>query len=379
MKILVLMDSFKGSLSSPEAGQAVKEGILAADEMAEVLVCPFADGGEGTLEAFLADDKGSHSVNLTVTGPLGKETEACYGVLSDGTAVIEMAKAAGLCLVKEDQRDPMRATTRGVGQLIRRAIEDGCRNFIIALGGSATNDCGAGMLQELGFGILDAEGKPVRDGAMGLADAALVSDSSFPGLKECSFTIACDVRNPLFGKDGASYVFAPQKGASPEDVEKMDSIHRSFAEVVKRTYPEADSDAEGAGAAGGLGYAFRTFLGGSMQPGAEVLLSRTGIEKEMAAADLVITGEGRMDRQTAMGKAPVRIAGAAKKYGKPVIAVVGCVGDGAEKCHEAGVDAVFPSLSSPMTAEMAMDRETAARNVRRTACEIIRLFEIKKF
>ena len=377
MKILVLMDSFKGSLTSAEAGEAVREGILSADETAEVLVYPFADGGEGTLDAFLKADKNSKKIKVNVSDPLGRKHEAYYGVLSDGTVIIETAQAAGLCLLADTERNPLYTSTKGVGELIRHAVESGYRDFIVALGGSATNDCGTGMLKELGFGIYDENKDPVAGGALGLSRAAAISiENMIPHLKECSFTAACDVKNPLFGEDGASFVFAPQKGAAEEDVKKMDRWMRDFSHVVKDTFPNADPFAEGSGAAGGLGFAVLAFLGGKMEPGADVLLARTDIEKEISSSDLVITGEGRMDEQTYMGKAPVRIARIAKKYNKPVVAVAGCVAKGADKCHAAGIDVILPVVSAPMTVEDAMKCETAWENVKRTACELIRLMNL---
>ena len=374
MKILVLMDSFKGSLTSTEAGEAVKAGILSSGSDADVSVYPFADGGEGTLDAFLKADKCSRKIKVNVSDPLGRRIDAHYGVLSDNTAVIEIAQAAGLCLLSDAERNPLKTTTRGVGELIKHAVNNGIRDFIIALGGSATNDCGIGMLKELGFKILGNDGLPVCDGALGLSKAVSIDKSGIlPCLNECSFVIACDVKNPLFGAQGASHIFAPQKGASLEDIEMMDKWFIGFSAITHKIFPDSDPDAKGAGAAGGLGFALQAFLNGKMQPGTDVLLSRTDIEREISMSDLIITGEGRMDGQTAMGKAPVRIADLAKKYDKPVIAITGCVGKGADKCHDAGIDAIFPTLSHPMTLDEAMDSKTARDNVIRTACEIMRL------
>ncbi len=375
MKITVLMDSFKGSLSSEEAGEAVRSGIVASGISAEISVFPFADGGEGTLDAFLAADRDAKKVSVRASDPLGRPIDACYGVLSDGTAVIEMAKTSGLCLLSESERNPLITTTRGVGQLIRHAISNGHKNIIIALGGSATNDCGAGMLRELGLAILDKDGKPVCDGALGLAEAKSIDAGSLlPGISDCSVIIAGDVENPLYGDNGASRIFAPQKGASAADIEKMDAWMKDFSKVVKTCCPAANPDAKGAGAAGGLGFALQTFLGGKMIPGANVLLSRTGLEGEIASSDLVITGEGAIDGQTAMGKAPARIASLAGKYNVPVIAVAGCIRPGAEKCHDTGIKAIFPILSAPMSIKEAMAGDTAKANISRTVCEIMRLF-----
>ena len=357
-----------------EAGQAIKDGILAADSQTEVAVYPFADGGEGTLDAFLAADNSSKKTDLIVSDPLGRMIESGYGILGDGTAVIEMAGAAGLCLLKEEEKNPLNTTTKGVGELIRHAVEHGCRRFIVAIGGSATNDCGTGMLSELGCRILDGSGRQICDGALGLRDVSSIdTEGMLPELKKCSFVIASDVKNPLYGENGASRIFAPQKGASPDDVELMDEWIRHFSDIVKISYPGSDPMAEGAGAAGGMGYALQAFLGGIMEPGADVLLNRTDIEKEIASSDLIITGEGRIDGQTAMGKAPARIAAAAKRYNKPVIAICGCVGDGAEKCHDIGIDAIFSIVPKEMTLEEAMKKDIASANLRRVAEEMIKL------
>ncbi len=370
------MDSFKGSLTSEQAGNAVKAGIIRANAGADVSVYPFADGGEGTLDAFLKADSKSRRVTISVSGPLGNMTGASYGILSDDTVVIEIAQAAGLCLLPVEERNPLYTTTRGVGQLMVHALNAGYSKFIIALGGSATNDCGAGMLKELGLKIYDAEGLPVEDGALGLSKAASIDDRNLiPSLKDCDVVIACDVENPLCGTLGASRVFAPQKGAGPKDVENMDKWIKHFSDIIRKQYPGADPEAKGAGAAGGLGFAFMTFLNGKMQPGADVLLERCGIEEKIASSDLVITGEGKIDGQTAMGKAPARIAGLAKKHGKTVIAIAGCVGEGYEKCHDAGIDALFPVMDRAMDMEEAMRPDVAVSNIERTSFEITRLLK----
>ncbi len=372
MKITVLMDSFKGSLSSMEAGEAVKSGITDSGTDADVSVYPFADGGEGTLDAFLAADKGSKRITVSVSDPLGRKIMASYGILSDDTAVIEMAQAAGLYLLSDDEKNPMHTTTRGVGQLIRDAIDRGCRKFIIGIGGSATNDCGAGMMKELGLKIYDSNRKEVDDGAIGLSQAAIIDTTALlPELGKCEVLIACDVDNPLCGPNGASCVFAPQKGAKPEDILKMDKWMGTFSDIVKNHFPGADKNAPGAGAAGGMGFSLMTFLGAKMQPGAEVLLERTAIENKIASADLVITGEGRIDGQTAMGKAPVRIAQMAKKHNKKVIAIGGCLGDGYEKCLGIGIDAIYPVTPEGMDIKEAMKKEVAIANIKRTICGIM--------
>ena len=373
MKITVLMDSFKGSLTSEEAGEAVKAGIEASGIGAKITVFPFADGGEGTLDAFLKADKNSKKIKVGVSDPLGRKIDAYYGVLSDDTVIIETAQAAGLCLLSEKERDPLITTTKGVGQLLKHAVGQGYRDFIIALGGSATNDCGIGMLQELGLRLLDKSGEPVGFGALGMSEVVSVDDDTLmPELKDCNVIIAGDVDNPLCGPNGASYVFAPQKGALPEDVVRMNSWMKNLSDIFKSRYNSANPQAKGAGAAGGLGFAIQTFLNGKMLPGAEVLLNRTDIEKVISSSDLVITGEGSIDSQTARGKAPARIAAVAKRYGKRVIAFAGCVKDGDEACHDIGIDEIYQITPASMPLEEALKRDIAIDNIRRTVCDIMR-------
>lgn len=375
MKIVVAVDSFKGSLSSLDAGGAVRDGILRAFPDAEVEVCPLADGGEGTAEALTLGMGGSMRT-AAVTGPLGEQREARYGVLRDGrTAVMEMAEAAGITLLGRDRLNPMRATTCGVGEMILDAVRGGCRRFIIGIGGSATNDGGAGMLQALGFGLLDAEGRAIPSGAAGLASLAEITDDHVPPvLRECRFRIACDVRNPLCGARGASAVFGPQKGADAETVSRMDANLARFAALTKRKHPEADPDAPGSGAAGGLGFAFSAYLHASLERGVRIVLEESDLAGKVKDADLVITGEGCLDGQTVMGKAPAGAAEIAKRYGKPVLALAGTVSEGAAACNGHGIDAFFPILQRPGTLQEAMDAETARSNLRRTAEQAVRLF-----
>ena len=375
MKIVVLMDSLKGSLSSMEAGEAVREGILSTIKDAEVSVYPFADGGEGSLEAFLRADGNSRKICVHVSDPLGRPVDAYYGVLSDGTVVVEIAQAAGLCRLSPEERNPLVTSTRGVGELIRHAAENGYRSFLVALGGSATNDCGLGMLRALGYEFTDDQNQPVAEGAQGLSDVCSVNDENvLSSLGECTFLIAGDVSNPLYGEQGASAVFGPQKGASKEDVIQMDLWMRRFAKIVQERYPNADPMAAGTGAAGGLGFAFRTFLGGEFHPGAQMLLHKTGLEQEIASSDLVITGEGRIDAQTVMGKAPIRIAQAAKKYGKPVIAIAGCLGDGAKECLAHGIDLIIPAVAGPKADVKDLEHDRATENIRCAATEAMEQF-----
>lgn len=377
MKIVIAMDSLKGSLSSLQAGTAVREGILRADPAARVEVRPLADGGEGTVEA-LVSGMGGTLHHVTVTGPMGTPVDCAYGILPDGkTAVVEMSGAAGLTLVPAEKRDPLRATTYGVGQVLRDAIGHGCRRFIVGIGGSATNDGGAGMLQALGFGFLNQEGGPIAPGAAGLEELCAITDEhALPELAECTFRIACDVTNPLCGPRGCSAVYGPQKGATPDMVRQMDGWLARYAALAAQCRPaSADPDYPGTGAAGGMGFAFRTFTNAVLESGIDIVLEETALAVSVRDADLVITGEGRLDGQTAMGKAPVGVARLAKTCGKPVIAFAGSVTPDAAACNGAGIDAFFPILRSVCTLEQAMDPETARRNLADTAEQVFRLWQ----
>ena len=377
MNIVVAMDSFKGSLSSMEAGQAVRAGIAQADPSAQVTVRPLADGGEGTVEALISG-MGGQGQQVTVTGPLGAPVVCTYGILpATRTAVVEMSGAAGLPLVPEPQRNPLYTTTYGVGEVIRDAITKGCRRFLVGIGGSATNDGGAGMLQALGYGFWDAEGRSIPHGAQGLSQLARITlDRVLPQLAECEFRVACDVTNVLCGPQGCSAVYGPQKGATPEMVQDMDQWLDHYAQLARAVYPDtAHPDAPGTGAAGGLGFAFQTFTRGVLEPGVSIVLEETHLEKFIREADLVITGEGRLDGQTAMGKAPVGVAQLAKRYHKPVVALAGCVTSDATTCHVQGIDAFFPVLPGPCSLEQAMEPDTTRANLAATAQQVFRLFQ----
>ena len=372
MKVVVAMDSFKGSLTSLAAGEAAREGILRADPAAEVLVRPLADGGEGTVEA-LVSGMGGRLRTVRVTGPLGEGVDCAYGVLGD-TAVIEMAGAAGLPLVPAEERDPLRTTTYGVGEVIADAIAQGCRRFLVGIGGSATNDGGAGMLQALGFGLLDAEGRDIPRGAQGLKKLARIETAgALPALVGCRFRVACDVTNPLCGEKGASAVFGPQKGARPADIPRMDAWLAAYAQIAAKAFPGADPEAPGTGAAGGLGFAFRTFLSGELEPGVQIVLEETRLAEALAGADVVVTGEGRLDGQTAMGKAPVGVARLAKARGCLVLALAGGVTRDAGACNGAGIDAFFPAVRGVTTLAEAMDPENARANLADAAEQAFRL------
>lgn len=430
-KILVAVDSFKGSMTSLGAGNAIEKGIKSILPDAEIRVRPVADGGEGTTEAIIYGKNNVSRGSCVVTGPLGKKITAEYTIYdaADGrTAVMEMAAAAGLPLVPEDQRDPMHTTTYGVGEMIRDAILKGCERFIVGIGGSATNDGGIGMLQALGFSCLDADGHEVPYGAEGLGvlerivipgkmlvrknsselavadpvDTPIVGTAAISGagavdescvdddddfasrLLHCTFSIACDVTNPLVGELGCSRVFAPQKGADAETVELMDGYMKHYADVVERSAEgKSDRNTPGAGAAGGLGYAFRMFLGGKLMPGIDIVLSETGLEADVEWADTVITGEGRIDAQTMMGKTPSGVARLAKKHGKYVIAIGGCLGDGAENCVKEGFfnecyavnNVLGIDDSDSEQVRTAMKPENAAANLTTCAAKITELKE----
>jgi len=373
MKVVIAVDSFKGSLSSIEAGNAVREGILRACE-ADTALFPLADGGEGTVEALVT---GMHGVyqDVEVTGPLGDPVVCRYGVLEERkTAIVEMSGAAGLTLVPDHLRNPMKTTTFGVGEVIRDAIGKGCRNFIIGIGGSATNDGGAGMLQALGFDLLDANNAPIAYGAEGLKGLKRISaEHVMKELDDCNFRVACDVNNPLCGPCGASFVYGPQKGADPQMVVELDEILRNYASITGSTFGRDLSEVPGTGAAGGMGFAFLSFLNAKLEPGIEIILKEIGLEKEIQDADYVITGEGRLDFQTAMGKAPIGVARLAKKYGKKVIAFAGAVTEEARECNVRGIDAYFSITSRVMTLEEAMNPENAAKNMANAVEQVFRL------
>ncbi len=376
MKTVIVIDSFKGSLSSIEAGQAAAEGIKRVFPDAETQVCPLADGGEGTVETLISGMGGAIR-NLSVTGPVGEKVNGKYGILDDGvTAVMEMADAAGITMVPPEKRNPMDTTTYGVGELIRDAVDRGCRKFIIGIGGSATNDGGVGMLQALGFEFLDKEGKPVAYGAQGLEKLVCIgTQHAMEELKGCEFHIACDVKNALCGPEGCSAVFGPQKGADADMIRKMDAWFADYAALAAAACADekVDPDYPGTGAAGGLGFAFRTFLHGVLEPGVELILRETKLEDKLQDADVVVTGEGRLDGQTVMGKAPIGVAALAKKHGKRVVAFSGCVTEDARACNDHGIDAFFPIVRAAVSLEEAMDRENAKRNMADTAEQVFRL------
>jgi len=381
MEIVVAVDSFKGSMTSLEAGDAIKNGVLNVDPHSNVRIFPLADGGEGTTEA-LTSGLGGYFANATVTGPLGELVNAKYGIIDRNgqpkVAIIEMASAAGITLVPKDKRNPLYTTTYGVGELITDAIKKGCRHFVIGIGGSATNDGGLGMLQALGYDFVDIDGKSVGLGAISLRNIKEIHTNNVSNvLQKCSFRIACDVQNPLCGENGCSAIFGPQKGANRKMIEDMDTWLLKFAELSKHVNPEADVNFPGSGAAGGLGFAFRTYLGGTLEPGIRIIIDETGLEGEIANADIVVTGEGCLDEQTVMGKAPIGVAKLAKKYNKKVIAFAGSVKDGASVCNDCGIDAFFPILRNVVSLEEAMAINIARSNLEKTVEQVFRLLETK--
>lgn len=391
LKVVAAIDSFKGSMTSMEAGRAAREGILAAHPDAEVVIRPLADGGEGTTDA-LIEGLGGKRIDIAVTGPLGAPVSCYYGYLSStentgektddkntatggvesATAIMEMAAAAGITLT--DVRDPLRATTFGVGEMIRDAMDRGCRDFIIGIGGSATNDGGIGMLKALGFRFTDLEGKDPGEGGQALGKVASIDITGRdPRLDECRFRVACDVTNPLCGENGATYIYGPQKGVTDEMKESLDQAMAHYASVAANTLGQDHAEAAGAGAAGGLGFALLSFLNAELTPGIQLILDAVGLEEELKDADVVITGEGRLDHQTAMGKAPVGVAELAKKHGAKVIAFAGSVTPDAGACNAAGIDAFFPIVRGVTTLEEAMDPENTKANMRACAEQVFRL------
>lgn len=377
MKIVIAIDSLKGSLTSIQAGEAIKKGIQRVDKEANVVIKPLADGGEGTVDA-LVDGMGGTMEFIKVSGPIGKPVLAKYGIIEETkTAIMEMSQAAGITQVTEEEKNPFYTTTYGVGEMIHDAIKKGCRRFIMGIGGSATNDGGAGMLQALGFDFLDKEGNQIKHGAIGLKELTKIEDKNvIKELNECEFYIACDVTNPLCGEQGCSAIFGPQKGATKEMVKQMDQWLSDYAKIaLEDGFAKADKTLAGTGAAGGLGFAFLTFTNAKLQSGIDLILKETKLEEEIKDADIVITGEGCLDHQTAMGKAPIGVAKLAKKYGKLVLGFSGAVTKGAIACNKEGIDAYFPIVRSAVSLEDAMKKKVAEENMIDTVEQVFRLIK----
>ena len=379
MKVVVAIDSLKGSLSSLEAGNAIKQGIKRVYQDAKIIVKPLADGGEGTVEALVSGMNGKIET-VVATGPLGDKIESSYGIIPETRlAIMEMASIAGITLLSLKQRNPLYTTTYGLGEMIKDAISKGCNNFIIGIGGSATNDGGIGMLQALGFDLLDKDGNQVPLGARGLKDLVKIDDKNvLPELKKCQFKIACDVTNVLCGENGCSVVFGPQKGATSQMIKDMDQWLYNFANLAKKKYPHSDALVPGTGAAGGLGFAFLTFVKATLESGIDIILETIDLKSDLKDVDVVVTGEGCLDRQSAMGKAPVGVAKMAKLYNKPVISFAGSVTKEAKLCNQEGIDAYFPIIRNITTLQEAMAKENAKNNLTDTVEQVFRLWKIKQ-
>ena len=377
MKIIIAPDSFKESLSALAVAEAIEAGFREIFPDADYQLLPMADGGEGTVAALVAATGGT-IVPAVVTGPLGDPVSAFYGVTGDGrTGIIEMAAASGLALVPPALRNPLKTSSYGTGELIRTALDAGLRHLLIGIGGSATNDGGAGMLQALGVRLLDREEREIGSGGGSLDRLARLDPRGMdPRLQRCRIEVACDVDNPLTGPHGASAVFGPQKGATPEMVARLDANLGHFAEVIARDLQMMVADRPGAGAAGGLGAALLAFLGAELLPGVEIISQVVGLEDRLADADLLITGEGRIDGQTLRGKTPVGVARLARRHRVPVIALAGSLAADAGCVRGEGIDAVFGVVNRPCTLVEALAE--AAENIRSTACNIAATIQLAK-
>lgn len=374
MKIVFAPDSFKESLTAAEAAAAMQRGFAKVFPQAEYICMPMADGGEGTADA-LVNALNGEWISAEVHDPLGRPIFARYGLLPGNRAVIEIAEAAGLHLVAADERNPLHTSTFGVGQLILHALSRGCRHIILGLGGSATNDAGAGMLQALGFKLLDQNGQPLPVGGATLAGLSAVNDEAVPAaLRECHFEAACDVTNPLCGAQGASAIFGPQKGATPQMVVALDAALSHYADIIA-AHGFADSrDQAGSGAAGGMGFTLRSVLNAQLLPGIEMVMAETDLNACLKGADLVVTGEGRMDGQTAFGKVPSGVLKAAQAQGIAVIGIAGSVGGDTAALNALGFKAVFPTIAAP--ASLTDILASAAHNVERTAEQVAAVWQL---
>lgn len=378
MRILIAPDSFKNALSAMEVGKSIKAGLLKALPDAEIELLPMADGGEGTVEA-LIDATGGRLITARVHDPLMRPIEASFGVTGDGlTAVIEMASASGIQVISAEERNPWITTTYGTGELVLAALEEGCRNLILGIGGSATNDCGMGLAAALGVRFLKANGDPVDHGGGSLADVTTIDMSGLDvRISGTSIMVACDVDNPLTGPAGASYVYGPQKGADHEMVKKLDQNLLHFAGVIREQLGKEVDNIAGAGAAGGLGAGLIAFLDGQLVQGVKAVAKVTGLDQATKKADLVITGEGKIDSQTRYGKTPFGVAQSAKKYNKPVIAIAGTIGEGAEELYDKGIDTIFSILDGPQSLEEAIEK--TSRLLEATGERIGRLIRFCRF
>lgn len=374
MHILIAPDSFKGCLSSLEVSRCIDSGFRMVFPGLTSRIIPAADGGEGTVQAVLSAVPGARRRNVTVSGPLGQPVLAEYGLLPDGSAVIETASASGLPLVPPELRNPERTTTRGTGELLRDALDQGCRKILVGIGGSATNDGGAGMARALGARFLDRDGRELPEGGGALARLSVIDLSALdPRLRESEITAASDVTNPLCGVRGASLVYGPQKGASPEAAKRLDTALEQFGAVLRETFGTDYAILPGAGAAGGLGAGLMAFCGASLRPGIEVLFQITHMGKEVGLADLILTGEGRIDATSASGKLLSGIGQLAKEHRKPVIAFAGSVAPPFDQLRLMGLRAAVPIADGPITLERSL--EQAASLITRAACRTASLLQ----
>lgn len=379
MKVVAAIDSFKGSMTSLEVAAAFEKGVKKVYKDAEFIKIPLADGGEGTVKA-LIDNLDGKMVNIKVKDPLMRDIDSFYGISGDGkTAVIEMAAASGLPLLSPDERNPLKATTFGTGELIKDALEKGCREFIIGIGGSATNDAGTGMLSALGYIFLDENGNELEPNGENLINIkSFKDDKVMKEVSEAKFLIACDVDNPFYGTNGAAHVYGKQKGATGDIIKILDDGMRNFSNVIEKIKKTDISNISGSGAAGGLGGAFTAFFNSELKPGIDIITEKIELENKINGSDYVITGEGRIDFQSAMGKTPSGVAKLAKKYGIPVIAIGGSVDDEIGNIYDCGITAAFSIIDSPMTLGEAMDTKNAQRLVEKTAERIFRLIKQNK-
>ncbi len=375
MKVVIAPQAFKGSISALKAARAMAEGVQRVLGDSDIRLVPVADGGDGTLET-LVEGSGGEIRSATVTGPLGEELTANWGAMGGGTtAVIEMARTSGLALVPLERRDPMVATTYGLGEAILAALDQGFRRFIVGIGGSATNDAGAGMAQAMGVGLSDKSGAPLPFGGAALAELATIDlDGLDARARESTFLVACDVSNPLTGPEGASAIYGPQKGASPRVVDELDAALGHFARVVGREIGVEIDQLRGAGAAGGLGGGMVAFLGAELRTGVDIVLDVVGLDGHLEGADLVVTGEGCLDHQTVYSKAPIGVAERAGVRGIPVIAISGSMGERYKLVHEHGIDAAVAIPMGPITLEESSER--AAELIADAAEEAMRMLKV---
>lgn len=377
MKVVIAPDSFKDSLDAAGVARAIGAGLAEVWPDAERVECPMADGGEGTMDAILAASHGELRRQV-VRGPLGQSVEAGWGWLAESrTAIIEMAQASGLQQVPTDQRDACRSSTWGTGELIAAALAAGATRIVLAIGGSATNDGGSGMLRALGLRLLDADGQALEEGGLTLGRLAHIDASDLdPRLAEVQVEVAADVDNPLCGPNGASAIFGPQKGASPEQVQALDQALGHFADLCAQLLGDDVREFPGCGAAGGMGFAAKAFMGAQFRPGVEVVAELAGLDALVQGADLVITGEGRFDAQTLRGKTPMGVARVAKRHGVPVVVLAGTLGEGYQQLYAHGIDAAFALASGPMSLEQACAQ--AAQLLQARATDVARLWQVAR-